>query len=147
MKTCIDLSKYGDNLTIAQLKKAIEQDEILKKERETEEINTIKNEFENTYLKRLDKNSLFGKELEVFELRELIRHERTTEWNLVYYFEGRKTSFSNRHLFDVEFDTNRCENSFSTKDLRGMLKISKEEYQEYLDKYSRISTELKEIIK
>ena len=90
------ISKYDETLTIAQLKKAIELEQISAKQKETEKINTIKNDFSNTYLKELDEHSLFGKTLNIYCLKDYVRSERTTDWNLVYYFEGAKISFSKR---------------------------------------------------
>lgn len=51
------IAKYDETLTIAQLKKAIELEQIEAKQKETEEINIVKEDFSNTYLKVIVDNS------------------------------------------------------------------------------------------
>lgn len=45
-----------------------------------------------------------------------------------------------------DFNPDRSGNSISAKDLEEMIKITEEEYNQYLEKYNRISNELKEIV-
>jgi len=146
MKKYIDLSKYDDKYTIAQLKKAIEADEKLAKEKEDKGLQKIKEKYQNTYLKYIDEDNIFGKTLNVVHLKEYVRSERTTDWELIYYFEGREISFSENNLFYKVFDTNRCSNSFSAKELKVMEIITEEEYLKYEDKYRQISAELENLI-
>lgn len=147
MKKYIDLEKFNDKLTIAQLKKAIEQDEISAKQKETEELEAIKSEFENTYLKYIDEDSFFGKTLNVYCLKDYVRSDRTTDWSLIYYFEGTKISFSQRDIHKADFNPSRCGNSFSGEDLRSMSVITKEEYDGYVWHYNQISKQLEDLIR
>ena len=57
------LKEYDESYTVADLIKELEKDENSAKEKETQEIEKVKSEFENTYLKYLDKKSLYGIEL------------------------------------------------------------------------------------
>lgn len=141
------IAKYDEKLTIADLKKAIEQDEISQKEKETEEINLVKNEFENTYLKIIDETRIFGRTLQVYNLGNFVRTDRNTDWELLYSFEGKKICFSERDIWDTVFNTDRVDNRFSAKQLRKMIKISKEEFEMYNSKYNSIKEDLKNLIK
>ena len=140
------IAKYDENLTVAQLREAVELEQKSAKQKETEEINTIKNDFSNTYLKELDEHSLFGKTLNIYCLKDYVRSERTTDWNLVYYFEGTKISFSKRDIHKGDFNPNSCSNSFSEEDLRNMDVITLEEYNAYNNHYSYISSKLNDLI-
>jgi hypothetical protein len=146
MKRYIDLSKYDEKLTIAQVKEAIEADEISAKKKETEEIEKVKSVYQNTYLKYIEEDGIFGKTLNVIQLKEFVRTERTTDWELIYYFEGREISFSENNLFYKVFDTNRCSNSFSAKELKKTEIITEEDYLNYENKYKKIKTELENLI-
>ena len=141
------ISKYDETLTIAQLKKAIGLEQISAKQKETEKINTIKNDFSNTYLKELYEHSLFGKTLNIYCLKDYVRSERTTDWNLVYYFEGAKISFSKREIHKGDFNPNSCSNSFNKEELRQMTVITKEEYDKYNWHYNEISKKLDDLIR
>jgi hypothetical protein len=146
MKKYIDLSQYNEKLTIAELKKAIEQEEEVNKLKENKEINLIKEKYQNTYLKYIEEDGIFGKTLNVIQLKEFVRTERTTDWELIYYFEGREISFSENNLFYKVFDTNRCSNSFSAKELKKTEIITEEDYLNYENKYKKIKTELENLI-
>ena len=140
------ISKYSENLTIAQLKEAIELEQISAKQKEIEEINTIKQDFSNIYLKELDTTDIFGKTLNIYYLKDYVRSERTTDWNLVYNFEGSKISFSERFINKRDFNPKDCNNSFSEEDLRGMTVITLEEYNQYNWQYNEISKKLNDLI-
>lgn len=141
------ISKYDENLTVAQLKKAIEQEDISAKQKETEEIEAIKFKFENTYLKIINEDSLFGKSLNVCCLKDYVRCDRTDDWSLVYSFEGTKVVFSERDIHKADFNPSRCGNSFSGEDLRSMSVITKEEYNGYVWHYNQISNQLENLIR
>lgn len=140
------IAKYDENLTITQLREAIKQEEISAKQKETEEIDKVKKDFSNTYLKKLDEHPLFGKTLNIYHLKNYVRSERTTDWSLIYYFEGSKTSFSERDIHRGDFNPDICGNSFSAEELRGMTKISSYEYKKYKAKYSELTNELKNLM-
>lgn len=146
MKKYIDLSKYDENQTIAQLKKAIEADEISAKQKENEEIEKVKKQFSNVYLKEKVEHTLFGETLKVYHLKEYVRSEKTTDWELIYYFEGSKMSFSLRDIYKAEFNTDRSGNSFSAKELEEMTVISKTEYVDYVQHYEQITERLSNLV-
>ena len=141
------ISKYDENLTIAQLKNAIEKEEILAKQKETEEINSVIEDFSNTYLKIIDEDNIFGKTLNIYNLKNYIRSERTADWDLIYYFEGSKIAFSKRGISKRDFNPERCVDSFDEKELRKMTIISKKEYNMYNWHYGEISKKLTYLIR
>ena len=141
------IAKYDETLTIAQLKKAIELEQIEAKQKETEEINIVKEDFSNTYLKVIDENNIFGKTLNIYNLKNYVRSERDTDWNLNYYFEGTKISFSSGRTNKRNFNPERCGDSFGEKELRQMTVITKEEYDKYNWHYNEISKKLDDLIR
>jgi hypothetical protein len=140
------IAKYDQNLTIAQLREAIENDRRIAEQKEVDDFNQIKKEFANTYLKVIDKERLFGKTLNVYHIKEVTRTERCTDWSLVYYVKGSKLSFSERDIFYRTFKPDTTHDSFSKDDLKEMTKITKEEYDEYMKQYSVITAMLTEIV-
>lgn len=140
------IAKYDENLTIAQLKKAIEVDKRIADQKEIDDFNEIKQEFANTYLKGIDAERVFGKTLNVYHIKEIVRTERCSDWSLVYYAKGNKISFSEREAYSRVFKPNITHDSFSEEELREMTKITEQEYDEYMHQYSRIKTMLTEIV-
>ncbi len=141
------IAKYDETLTIAQLKNAIKEEENHTKQKETEEINTVKDDFSNTFLKIIDDCTLFGETLNVYCLKDYARSERTTDWGLIYYFEGTKISFSSGKINKRDFNSKDCNNSFDEKELRRMTIITKEEYNQYNWHYNKISKKLTDLIR
>lgn len=90
------IAKYDESLTIAQLKKSIELEQLSALKRETEEVNNIIVNFTDVYLKEIDEDSIFGKTLNVYYLKDYVRSERCEDWSLTYYFDGTKISFSKK---------------------------------------------------
>jgi hypothetical protein len=141
------IAKYDENLTIAELKKAIEADKRIAEEKEIDNLNQIKQEFANTYLKFLDEEYILGKTLKIYHIKEITSTERCEDWSLVYYAEGSKISFSEREAYSRVFKPNTTHDSFSEEDLRTMTKITEQEYDEYVHQYATIKTMLTEIVK
>ena len=137
------LAKYDENLTIAQLKQAVVEEEKKSAEKEQNEIQEVKDDFQGSYFKYLEEQPLFGDiELTVFEFNTLKSFERSTDWDFIYYFNGNKISFSDRELYSID----ASHLPFSAEELKKMTKITKEEYQKYLWNYNRITKELKNVI-
>jgi hypothetical protein len=137
------LSKYDENLTIAQLKQAVVEEERKSAEKEQEEIQEVKDDFQKRYFRYLDEDSIFGgRELNIFEFKTLKSFEKSIDWEFIYYFNGKKISFSDRELYLIDVS----HLPFTAKKLRKMTEITKEEYNQYLWKYNRITTELKSIM-
>jgi hypothetical protein len=141
------LEKYDENLTVAQLKEAIQIAKDVEDQKEIDNLNQIKQEFANTYLKVIDEEHMFGKTLNIYHIKEIVRTERCTDWSLVYYAKGNKISFSEREAYSRAFKPNTTHDSFSEEELRAMTKITEQEYNEYVHQYSRIKTMLSEIVK
>lgn len=116
------------------------------KQKETEEITKVKEGFENTYFKETVDCPLFGKTLKVYHLKNYVRSERTTDWELIYYFQGSKVSFSKRDINKRDFNPDRCGDGFGKEDLEQMSIITKEDYESYIQKYNQISKQLEGLI-
>ena len=141
------LEKYDESLTVAQLKEAIQIAKAVEDQKEIDNLNQIKQEFANTYLKVIDEEHMFGRTLNIYHIKEIVRTERCTDWSLVYYAKGNKISFSEREAYSRAFKPNTTHDSFSEEELRAMTKITEQEYDEYVHHYSRIKTMLSEIVK
>lgn len=138
------LTKYDENLTIAQLKQAVIEEEKKLAEKEQQEIQEVKDTFQKKYFRYLDEDSIFeGRELNIFEFKTLKSFEKSVDWEFIYHFNGNKISFSDRELYLID----ASHFPFTAEKLRKMTKITKEDYEEYLDKYNKITTELKNIVK
>jgi hypothetical protein len=140
------LREYDNSVTVGELIQKLEQEEQLSVEKELKEEENIKAKFENKYFKHLDEQYLFGVELQVYKFKNLVRKETNTGWVFIYYFNGSELSFSEREAFMRDFDPDRSGNSFSAEDLKEMVEITEEDYNQYLEKYKLISNELKEIV-
>ena len=95
----------------------------------------------------IDEHTLFGKTLNIYSLKNYIRSERTTDWDLIYYFEGSEIAFSKRGISKRDFNPERCVDSFDEKELRKMTIITKEEYDKYKWHYNEISKKLTDLIR
>ena len=138
------LSKYDENLTIAQLKQAVIEEDRKSAEKEQQEIQEVKDGFQKRYFKYLDEDSIFGgRELNIFEFKTLKSFEKSVDWEFIYYFNGNKISFSDRELYLI----NASHLPFTAEKLKKMTEITKEEYNQYLWNYNRITTELKNIVR
>lgn len=140
------IAKYDENLTIAQFKKAIEADKRIADQKEIDDLNQIKQEFANTYLKIIDSESMFGKTLNIYHIEKIVRTERCSDWSLYYYVKGNKLSFSERDTYCRTLNPKKDRFGFSEEELRDMTKITEQEYDEYMHQYSRIKTMLTEIV-
>lgn len=140
------IAKYDENLTIAQLKKSIELEELSTLRKETEEINNVIRDFTNVYLKEIDENDMFGRTLNIYYLKNYVKSERTTDWDLIYYFEGTKIDFSKMDVHKRDFNPDRCSNSFIEEELRQMTVITEEEFNKYNWEYEEIVKKLNHLI-
>lgn len=141
------LGKYDSNLTVKQVLELIEQEQSELERKELEELEEIKSRFENKYVKFLEPNSVFGDQLQVYRLKDLVRSERTFDWDFVYYFNGTRISFSKNEIFKRDFNPSRTGNSFSVEDLNNMTVITEQEFNEYLEIHKDISTKLQKLVK
>jgi hypothetical protein len=140
------IAKYDENLTIAQLKKAIELDKIAEQEKEKEEIARVKKTFYNVYLKEIEDCRLFGKTLKVYHIVEITDSGRCEDWSLFYHVAGTKISFSKSDIRHRRFNPERVDDTFSEEDLISMTQITKEEFNSYEKQYIEISTILNSLI-
>ena len=128
-----------DTIEQSQVKKAPEV-------KEQQEIQEIKKEFENTYVKYIDEDGLFGETLNVIHFKDFDRKDLDESYTSVYTIEAEVLCFSKRDFYKKKIRKGWCDGSFSAEELRKMTKITKEEYQKYLWSYNRITKELKNIV-
>lgn len=140
------IAKYGENLTIAQLREAIKQDGISAKQKETEEIDKVKKDFKDVYLKRIYDCDLFGETLQVFHILEIPGYARDTNCSLYYFVTGSRLAFSPQDINFRKLQENTTD-TFSEEELREMTKITVYEYRKYKAKYNVLTNELKNLIK
>jgi hypothetical protein len=140
------INKYDENLTVAQLKKAIEQDEISAKQIETEKINKVKEDFKDVYLKRIYDCNLFGKTLQVFHIEEVTDSTKCTDYSLSYFVSGTKIAFSPQDINLRKLKEKNTLDIISEKDLREMTSITEDGYYYYKTKYNEIRRQLDNLI-
>ena len=141
------IAKYDENLTIAQLKEAIKADQISAKKNETEEITRVKKDFKDVYLKRIYNCDLFGETLEIFHIKEITDINKTTEYINIYSIDAQKISFTYEGVNFRHLKGDSCYHTFSEKDLRDMVVISKEDFDTYNYKYNELNRMLTNLIK
>jgi hypothetical protein len=141
-----DLANYNENLTIAQLKKAIELERATEKEKEKEEINRVKKTFYNIYLKETTDCTIFGKTLNIYHIIEITDSGRCEDWSLFYHAIGTKIAFTKSDIRHMRLNPERVDYSFSEKELTSMTQITKEEFNSYEKQYIEISTILNSLI-
>lgn len=145
MRIIEQLSKYNDNLTLSQVKSLILEEHQKEKQREERGFQEIKNKFNNTYIKRIN-DGLLGKTIEIFQIKEIIRRERTTDWDWSYYFKGNKIVFSKRDINYININGNLTHWTFSKEELDNAEIISESQYISYLKQYKEIEEKLKNLI-
>jgi hypothetical protein len=146
MRIIEQLSKYDENLTLSQVKVIILEEQQKEKQKEEREFQEIKDKFNNTYLKIIDNDGLFGKTIEIYQIEEILRRERTTDWSFVYYFKGNKISFSKQDINFIKIKGNTTHWSFSKQELEDAEIISKKEYIDYIQHYEQIQDRLQNIL-
>lgn len=146
MRIIEQLSKYDDNLTLSKVKTLILEEQQKEKQKEEDEFQEIKDKFNNTYLKVIDNDGLFGKTVKIYQIQEIIRRERTTDWNFIYYFKGNKISFSKRDINFIKIKGNTTHWSFSKQELEDAEIINNSQYNLYLNQYQEIENNLKNIL-
>lgn len=140
------LGEYSDDLTIGELKNHLMSARDKAKLEEEREINKVKTDFNGTYLKTFE-DGIFGKTLEVIHIEEITNQTKNTDWEFCYYVRGEVIRFNSREVFFKVFDEHKVFDTFTEKQLRNMLVITKEEYDTYIKTYDRIRGELIELVK
>ena len=108
--------------------------------------NQLKQEFANTYLKIVDEEHIFGKTLNIYHIKEITSTERCTDWSLIYHVKGTKLVFSERDSYCRTLNPNKDRLGFYEEELKEMIKITKDEFKEYMNKHSVIKSMLTEIL-
>lgn len=139
------LEQFDDNVTVGQVISKLREDEISAKQKETEEIDKVKKDFKDVYLKRVYDCDLFGETLKVYHIEEIIGHTMYEDYTLGYFVSGSKISFSLRDINFRKFKENTSD-TFSEEELRGMTKITEKDFEDYIFKYKEIKSKLAKII-
>lgn len=141
------LEQFDDNVAVGQVISKLKQDEISAQQKETEEIDKVKKDFKNVYLKRIYDCDLFGETLQVFHILEITETRKTIDYETVYNYKGNKLSFEANGINFQTIDGDDVYHSFYEEELRKMTVIGREEYNVYNNHYSYIKTKLIDLIK
>ena len=140
------LEQFDDNVTVGQAISKLKQDEISAKQKETGEIDKVKKDFKNVYLKRIYDCDLFGETLQVFHIIEITGYAKSYDCNSFYFVTGSRLAFSPQDINFRKLQENTTD-TFSEEELREMTKITVYEYRKYKAKYNVLTNELKNLIK
>jgi hypothetical protein len=141
MRILEQLNKYYENLTLFQVKTIILEEKQNEKQKEEKEFQEIKNKFNNTYIKKINNDRIFGKTIEIYQIEEITGRERTTDWIFIYSFKGNLISFSKKYInYNEDFW------SFSKEELEEAEIISESQYNLYLKQYQEIENKLQNIL-
>jgi len=141
------LKQYEDSLTLKEVIEMIESKQLIEKENEEKEMSFIKSQFENSYVKYVDKDSIYGKSLIIYYIKSINSLFRYEDKKLGFNINCTKIHFSNRDVFSREYKGDDTNCSVTLEFLNKTTKISKKEYNGYKEKYNTISSTLEEIIK
>lgn len=140
------IAKYDEKLTIAQLREAIEADKVIADKKEADDFNQMKEQFNRTYLKSIEEDTLFGKILSIFYIEKIVSTERCTDWTRIYHVKGDKITFSEREIWSRELKHESTYDTFSKKELEEMTKITEQEYDGYKRQYEEVKAVLTDIV-
>lgn len=141
------LKEEDSSLTIGEFIKKIEVQEKERIVNENAEYQSVKEKYNNTYLKRIDDKSIFGRTLQVFYIIEIADKGKTTEYNNIYFIRGGKLTFNKRGINIFDMSGTSADEAFTEKQLSEMTKISEDDYMGYLNEYNSITNKLKSLIK
>jgi hypothetical protein len=147
MRLIEKLKQYEPSLTVEELIEKVENEYKEAIAEEEHDFHRIAEEFKGTYLRRIDKEALFGETLEVYYIKNITNKARTTDWKLTYYVEGDKIAFAARDLYTRKLSGKDVSDTFSEEELKGMEVISEKEYYQYVNEYDNISYLLKSLVK
>jgi|688.fasta_scaffold529657_2 hypothetical protein len=102
-------------------------------------------DFTDVYLLGIEDNNVFGKEVELIHIKTLKVESYTTNWERTYILTGRRIVFHKGGFYSREFDTS-VYSMFTEKKLRGLTKITKEEYESHYKTYKTLCDIISEIL-
>jgi hypothetical protein len=140
------LEQFDDNITVGHVKRIIKSD-IKEKDLEEEySFDRVKEKYNNSYLKIIDADALFGRTLNVYHIEEITAKEKSTDWELYYRVRGKKLEFTEREVFELTMNGTDIHYSFSEMQLKEMTKISEKDFKDYVFECDRIKSKLAKII-
>jgi len=108
---------------------------------------SVIDEYTGAYLKHINLDGkLYDKEVELFHINGLEVCSYTTEWERTYALSGERIYFADGSFFKRKFDPSHVYSSYTEKDLANCIKITKEEYDSYDDKFESLNSILSEIM-
>lgn len=141
------LEKHDQDTTLGELLQKLENEQEKLLQEKLDRINSYRTKYRDCYFTEVDEDSIFGKTLNVYYIMRLENTGLTEEYKTFYHVSGNKISFSPRDLNLRGIDPQRVDNTFTEEQLDSMKTITKEEYEGYVEKYYKITKELKEILK
>ena len=137
-----DLSELSLKDIIVQFSHDV--DEYDKVIREKEQV--IIDKYTDVYLKFVNEDSnLYDKEIEFLHITSLKTLSYTTEWDRTYQLFGERIRFADNSFHKRTFGTSVYD-KYTEEGLLKYVEISKEEYDNYSDKYESLNAILSEII-
>lgn len=141
------LEEHDQDITLGELLQKIENEQEKLEQEKLDRINCYRTKYKDCYFKEIDEDSISGKTLRVYYIMRLEKTGLTEEYKTFYHVSGNKISFSPRDLNFRGIDPQHVWTTFTEEQLDSMQIITKGEYEGYVEKYYKITKELKEILK
>jgi hypothetical protein len=96
-------------------------------------------DFTDVYLLGIEDNNVFGKEVELIHIKTLKVESYTEGWERTYLLSGSRINFHKGGFYGRDFDTS-VYSMYTEKDLRNCIKITKEEFESYVEKFNKLTS-------
>ena len=104
----------------------------------TERENKVIEDFTDVYLKEVTNGRIYDKEVEIIHVKSLKVESYTESWERCYLLSGSRINFHEGGFYGRDFDTS-VYSMYTEKDLRNCTKITKEEFESYVEKYNQLT--------
>lgn len=138
------LESYPNDLTIKQLITRVNLEDSIVLKGEENKVAEVKEEFKDSYFKSTE-DTVFGKSTVILHIEKITSYQRTTDWDIIYTIKGVVTNLSTSFLSQEKLKGEGTGFLKTEYSLRKRTRISKKEYQEYLNKYEHIVSQIKNI--
>jgi hypothetical protein len=140
------LQEQDAQLTVGELVQKIKADQAKAELKDQDKINSYRTKYKESYLKKIDEDSIFGKTINIYYIMRLEGTGKNTDWKTFYHVSGNKISFSSQNINFRGLDPQRVDDSFTAEKLDSMQVITKDEYLKYHEQYFQIQESLNKII-
>ena len=105
----------------------------------TERENKVIEDFTDVYLKEVTSGRIYDKEIEFIHIKSLKVESYTEGWERTYLLSGSRINFHEGGFYGREFDSS-VYSMYTEKDLRNCIKITKEEFESYVEKFNKLTS-------